>query len=240
LNDVAPDGTSSRVSYGFLNLTHRDSHANPTPLEPGKVYTVSVELNHIGYAFLPGHRIRIAVSSSYWPFVWPSPTPVTLRVLTRGSSIGLPVRLAHGDGPPIEFAPPEAAEPIPITILEPALIKRTFTRDLLTGLNTLTLDDRGGYIGPGRLYRIEPLGMILGHEKTHTIEIRDDDPLSARYVVSQIYDMQCDGKRIQMSARVTMWASVDRFFTDTEASATENDVEIWAKRWNNEYPRHLV
>ncbi|HEX4504959.1 MAG TPA: CocE/NonD family hydrolase, partial [Alphaproteobacteria bacterium] len=48
LNDVAPDGTSSRVTYGFLNLTHRDSHANPAPLEPGKPYTVSVDLNHIG------------------------------------------------------------------------------------------------------------------------------------------------------------------------------------------------
>ncbi|HXV76318.1 MAG TPA: CocE/NonD family hydrolase, partial [Candidatus Polarisedimenticolaceae bacterium] len=32
LNDVAPDGTSARVSYGLLNLTHRDDHERPTPL----------------------------------------------------------------------------------------------------------------------------------------------------------------------------------------------------------------
>jgi uncharacterized protein len=240
LNDVAPDGTSSRISYGFLNLTHRDSHSHPTPLEPGKIYSVCVKLNHIGYAFLPGHRIRIAVSSSYWPFVWPAPTPVTLLVHTRGSSLGLPVRSARFDEPLIEFAPPEVAEPTPITILEPASITRKFTRDLLTGLNTLTLHYSGGYIGPGRFYRIEATGMILGHEKTHSIEILDDDPLSARYVVSQIYDMQRDGKRIRITARITMWATLDRFFTDIETALSENDVEFWAKRWSNDYPRNLV
>ena len=35
LCDVAPDGAATRVSYGVLNLTHRDSHAEPAPLEPG-------------------------------------------------------------------------------------------------------------------------------------------------------------------------------------------------------------
>ncbi|MEK7278673.1 MAG: CocE/NonD family hydrolase, partial [Chloroflexota bacterium] len=36
LCDVSPTGTSARVSWGVLNLTHRHSHEHPTPLEPGK------------------------------------------------------------------------------------------------------------------------------------------------------------------------------------------------------------
>ncbi len=36
LEDVAPDGSSTLVTYGLLNLTHRDSHETPEPLTPGK------------------------------------------------------------------------------------------------------------------------------------------------------------------------------------------------------------
>src|SRR5882724_7977829 len=32
LNDVAPGGASTRVTYGLLNLTHRDGHEQPEPL----------------------------------------------------------------------------------------------------------------------------------------------------------------------------------------------------------------
>ena len=67
LNDVAPDGASTLVTYGVLNLSHRDGHAAPAPLEPGRRYAVSVQLNDIAHAFPAGHRIRIALSSTYPP-----------------------------------------------------------------------------------------------------------------------------------------------------------------------------
>ena len=35
LCDVHPDGASLRVSFGILNLAHRDGHEAPTPLVPG-------------------------------------------------------------------------------------------------------------------------------------------------------------------------------------------------------------
>jgi putative CocE/NonD family hydrolase len=71
LCDVHPDGASTRVTYTVLNLTHHDGHANPTPLEPGRRYRVRLQLNDTAYAFAPGHRIRIALSSTYWPITWP-------------------------------------------------------------------------------------------------------------------------------------------------------------------------
>ena len=92
LCDVAPDGASLRVSYGLLNLTHRDSHEFPAPLEPGKRYRVRVQLNDIAHVFPAGHRIRVAVSTSYWPIAWPSPEPVTLTLYAGASTLELPVR----------------------------------------------------------------------------------------------------------------------------------------------------
>ncbi|MDH3316761.1 MAG: CocE/NonD family hydrolase, partial [Gammaproteobacteria bacterium] len=87
LNDVFPDGTSAQVTFGVLNLTHRESHAHPEALEPGKRYRVRVNLNDIAHHFLPGHVIRLAISTCYWPMVWPSPRPPRLSIFTAGSAL---------------------------------------------------------------------------------------------------------------------------------------------------------
>ena len=92
LCDVAPDGASLRVTYGLLNLAHRESHERPEPLEPGRRYPVRLQLNDIAHAFPPGHRIRLALSTTYWPIAWPSPQAATVTVLTAGSRLSLPVR----------------------------------------------------------------------------------------------------------------------------------------------------
>src|SRR5262249_20652709 len=85
LNEVAPDGASTRISFGLLNLTHRESHETPEALQPGERYRVAVQLNDIAHAFAAGNRIRVAISTTYWPLIWPSPEPVTLNVFTGAS-----------------------------------------------------------------------------------------------------------------------------------------------------------
>ena len=46
---------------------YRDSFATPTLIEPGKVYEYHIEMNPTGHVFLPGHRIRLDISSSDFP-----------------------------------------------------------------------------------------------------------------------------------------------------------------------------
>ena len=60
LSDIAVDDKVTRVSYGMLNLTHRDSAEHPAHLVPGERYTVSVSLNGVAHSFPQGHRLRIA------------------------------------------------------------------------------------------------------------------------------------------------------------------------------------
>ena len=72
LCDVHPSGESLRVSYGVLNLTHRDGHEQPAPLVPGERYRVRIQLNDAGSVFPAGHRVRLALSTAYWPMIWPS------------------------------------------------------------------------------------------------------------------------------------------------------------------------
>ena len=56
----------------------------PTPLVPGVDYQVTVDLDHIAYTLPAGHRLRVAVSSAYWPMMWPAPDAATLT-LTGGT-----------------------------------------------------------------------------------------------------------------------------------------------------------
>jgi putative CocE/NonD family hydrolase len=100
LNEVTSDGRSWIVTYGVLNLTHRDGHEHPKPLEPGVDYTVELPLNFIAHRFKPGSRIRLAVSESLWPLVWPSPQLATLSLDTANSRLALPVRPPRADEPP--------------------------------------------------------------------------------------------------------------------------------------------
>ena len=53
LSLVAPDGAATRISYGVLNLTHRDSHAEPSPLVPGQALPGPLKLNDVGQAVPP-------------------------------------------------------------------------------------------------------------------------------------------------------------------------------------------
>jgi len=114
LCDVRPDdnrggGESLRVSFGVLNLTHRDSHAEPTPLVPGQRYRVRLQLNDAGATFPAGHRLRLALSTTYWPMVWPAPEPATLTIL--GGTLELPVR---------PMLPVDPLQPMPAPVTAPA------------------------------------------------------------------------------------------------------------------------
>src|SRR5207245_386392 len=115
LCDVRPDGPSLRVSFGVLNLTHRDSHAEPSALVPGQRYQVQIKLNDAGATFPAGHRVRLALSTAYWPMVWPAPETATVTILSGALELPgrpmLPVDPLQPMPRP-ETAPPERARQV--------------------------------------------------------------------------------------------------------------------------------
>jgi putative CocE/NonD family hydrolase len=67
LVDVFPDGRAIFLTDGVLRARYRNSLAEPEPLTPGEVYEVTLDLSVTSNVFLPGHRIRLEVSSSNFP-----------------------------------------------------------------------------------------------------------------------------------------------------------------------------
>jgi uncharacterized protein len=67
LVDVFPDGRAIYLTDGILRARYRNSLAEPEPLTPGQPYELSLDLSVTSNVFLPGHRIRLEVSSSNFP-----------------------------------------------------------------------------------------------------------------------------------------------------------------------------
>ena len=112
LTDVHPDGRSIKVCQGCLRASYRDSLEHPAPLTPGEIHRFDVELWPVDHVFLPGHRIRVTITSSDFPWFarslnrfGPLKDQANPRVATNtlhhggphASRLRLPVR--HGDLP---------------------------------------------------------------------------------------------------------------------------------------------
>jgi putative CocE/NonD family hydrolase len=67
LVDVHPDGRAINLCEGILRARYRESITEPTLIEPGKVYRYEIDLWVTSNVFLPGHQIRLEVSSSNFP-----------------------------------------------------------------------------------------------------------------------------------------------------------------------------
>ncbi len=137
LCDVAPDGRSTRVTYGILNLTHRDGSQNPRELEPGKEYTIRLKLNHIAQSFPRDHQIRLSLSTSYWPLAWPPPEPVRLTIYPAKSELILPLRKKVSDHQQQDLGAPDLEDVMPFTILAPAHKEWQVIHNLRTNKVTL-------------------------------------------------------------------------------------------------------
>ena len=112
MTEVTPQGASWPVSYGLLNLTHRTSHEHPSALNVGEFYDVDIKMFMVAHRFKRGHHIRIALSESLWPLVWPSPEIATLTFELGASSITLPVRPAPATEAPFPIPLiPQTAQP---------------------------------------------------------------------------------------------------------------------------------
>jgi putative CocE/NonD family hydrolase len=67
LIDVAPDGLARDVCMGVVRARYRDGVDKPRLIQPGKVLKYTIRLKPTSNAFLPGHRIRLDVTSSDFP-----------------------------------------------------------------------------------------------------------------------------------------------------------------------------
>jgi putative CocE/NonD family hydrolase len=67
LIDVAPNGMARDVALGMVRARYRDGLERPTLIQPDKIVKYTIEMDPTSNAFLPGHRIRVDITSSDFP-----------------------------------------------------------------------------------------------------------------------------------------------------------------------------
>jgi hypothetical protein len=233
LNDVAPDGSSFRVTYGLLNLTHRNSHEHADPLVPGQRYRVTVPLEAVAHAFPPGHRIAVSISNAYWPVAWPSPEPARLTIFAGASRLTLPVRPPRAaDSKLAPFGAPEAAAQTPHRYLDEGRDpNRIVTRDFLKGTTTVQLPRDGGIV------HLQDIDLVCHETGDVFYEITDGDPASA-----------CCWTRFEMGRRRGDWqirtdtttelrCTTTHFELTATLDAYEGEARVFARNWRVKIPR---
>jgi len=239
LCDVAPDGCSKLVTRQVLNLTHRESHEEPAALVPGERFATTVRLDSIAHAFAAGHRLRLAVSTDYWPWVWPSPEAVELHLFTGPSSrLALPVRPPRPDDERlVPFDEPEVSAPLPSeTLIEPGSRGRRVDWDIDT--DTMRYEYR--WLDGGR-YRDTATGIVTEDHCVCSYELTEGDPLSASARLEGHSDLQRGaGLDVRIDTLSELRCDADQFVLTDEQRAYDHGELVFETQRRRRIPRDLV
>lgn len=225
-----PEGRSSRVTYGTLNLAQRDGPAAPAPLEPGRRYRISVQLDDIAYAIPVGYRLRVAISTSYWPLVWPSPETARVTLTAGKSRLLLPRRPPQAETAP-SFAPAEGAPGLEQEELSPPKTERRVSKDLATGASVLEILDDAG------TYRMLSHGLEAGSVYRERYSIHPDDPLSAEAYCAWTQTLGRGNWQLRTEAETKQWADRENFYIEARLKAYEGEAEVFDREWKRSVPR---
>ena len=203
------------------------------PLEPGRTYTVRVEIDDIAHAFPAGHRIAVSVSSTYWPMVWPSPGVVTLPLHAGRCHLELPVRpVDPADADIRPFDPPIHGRDAEVTNLRAAPNNnRIITRDAEKEETTVRILRDRGYD------RFDEIGTEMGENGDAFYSIVEGEPLSARAWTGFETLYRKGDIDIRILTRQRMWSTLTDLHLEAEIEAFENGRNIFARTWNERFPR---
>lgn len=232
LSEVGPDGASTLLTWGQLNLTHRASDEFPSSIEPGERLRVRLQLNAIGQRVAAGQRLRLALSTTYWPHAWPSPEEATVAVFLGGpSALELPV-LSHPG--PVLAAPFDAPEQAADAWLhERDERERIRTDESATGMHRSVDREVAGELLPATETR-------FATESEDVLEIAENDPLSARVVTRRVATLERDDWLVRVECDAEMTSTADEFVIDDELKAYEDGDLLFADRRRFRIPRRLV
>ncbi|MDI9409295.1 MAG: CocE/NonD family hydrolase [Candidatus Pacebacteria bacterium] len=242
LVDVHPDGTAYLVSIGALNLAYRQGFAEP--LLTNGTASVEFDLFESGYVFAAGHRIRLAISTSYFPLMMPPPFAVTARLELPECYLELPV--IDGQLPIVEMPEVKPGD-IPKIIFEKT---KGYGGDAFS-------QDQAEFDAAGIWHwKKETVWAATLHPEHHIqsqeqqIEHWQVDPTDPLSVVGETIMRRWTSRKAEDSTNgigfVTMVEGRSRYSCDRdniylegELTVTLEDQPFFHRKWNETLPRHF-
>lgn len=231
LLDVYPDGTEVRISFGLLNLAHRNSEA-PTLLTPGLDERVNVSLDACGYRIAPGHKLRVALSTAYWPMMLPPPYDATLSVELPSVKLSLPLLGQHER---IDVPEPAPVNPAPISeTIAAGESRRWIERDLDNGLTHYRKVSRGA--------RSRSLDhkLVYGGDFEDKWTIGTSDPLSLTGECHRTSILSREGWETKTICVSRLSCTSTEWIISEEIEAHHNGVRVFGRTRSERIPRDLM
>jgi predicted acyl esterase len=233
LEDVLPDGRIALVTGGLLNGSQRRSRLQPESLVSGESYDLEFELHLTTWTFQPGHRVRLSISNSLFPMIWPTPYLMTTTLVTDGEAtcIELPIIPAGRLGAPA-FGPAEKRE------------VRTDVRDLGSdvwpqGTNEWKRDTARGlvtYTWSGKS-RYEVGGRRFEATEKNVYETNESDPANARFLGEDSDRIELRGRTVDVLTFVEIRSDAGNFHVTFVRRVLENGRLVRERKWQETIPR---
>ncbi|MFJ9611363.1 CocE/NonD family hydrolase [Kitasatospora sp. NPDC101176] len=219
---VGPDGTSALITRGVLLTDGRDA---------------TVELAACAATVPAGHRLRLALSSGYWPWVWPEPDTTGYAVDPSGSALSLPVRHLAADigAAPVSLGTPELPEPLDVHLTEP----------LTARPERLTVHDIGRHewrteLSPaGDGTRTHPDGLVRDEHTVTAYRILTSTPLSAQARTDHTVRLERPeaGWDVTVQTRTQLRCDAGHFLSVVQLRALEAGSVVFTREWQHRVPR---
>ncbi|WP_208245406.1 CocE/NonD family hydrolase (plasmid) [Rhizobium sp. T1470] len=228
LVDIHPDGTPTRVAFGVINLTHRHGNAEPAPLPPGEKISIRLVLDACGYRFRKGHRIRLSLSTAYWPMILPPPEDRGVEIDIASLGLALPML---GEHQRIDIPEPANPDPLPKYIEHaPAAT----TRQAANRTDYRIHEDTGLYEHPETRLSTRQL-------REEVWSISPGDPLSMTGNTTWTCDMRRPGWFVRTIATAKIACTKTDWVINALVTAYEDDVQIFEKAFvEKRIPRDLM
>jgi hypothetical protein len=231
LSDVAVDGTSHLVAKGMLNATRRVSLTEPSPVVPGEVFELDIEIDCTSWVFARGHRIRLSIASADWPNVWPTPEPATNQVYrgpSHPSRLILPVVPAEGSAAAPLFHPSPRSVAAPSAATHPPTWK--VCRDQLTGRTMVE-------IRHGAEERVNDT-TVVERESWSNLDVNPFRPSDASARGKHVVRIVRPNHVTQSQADVAVQATATHFHIEIGLVVQVNGAQHFTKQWVESVPRN--
>jgi hypothetical protein len=198
-------------------------------------YRVTVQLNGVAQRFPKGHRLRLSLSTSYWPLAWPPPKPVQLTIFPGRSSLRLPVRPPReSDSDLRPFGPPEGAEELSVTLLRPREESWKVVRDLANDVSKLeVILDTG-------TTRYDAIDLEISSRTVETYTYATDTYESLSGETRWDRRFRRGDWEVRTVTRTLLTSSETSFRIRADLDAYEGPSRVFSRSWDEEIPRDLV
>ncbi|WP_135536102.1 CocE/NonD family hydrolase [Halostella pelagica] len=229
LVDVAPDGSANTITVGALRASRRNGLDEDDPLEPGTEYEIEVPLNPKSYVFEDGHRLRVAISASYFPFAKPTGEHGSFVIRSAPddpSNVRLPVQYygeEKRDQNRIEMGDPDDSLPNAPSALTRSDVTWETTRERTGDTGSVTKEFENTLDLPH---------VRLNETGTYEASVESDDPSSWSATNQFEMTMEYDDEVIEVHASNSLSDTIIELQTTITRDGTRIFDETWTRMGN--------